>query len=74
MLDILTILTIRAALAVDAVDTWVHAVWRRDERGLTTVESAVLAVGLVVAASILVAVILAVVKSHANDLKTRSLP
>lgn len=42
---------------------------RRDERGLTTVEMAVMAVGLVVAAGILVGVIVAVVRSQTNELK-----
>lgn len=47
------------------VDAWRH----RNERGLTTVEMAVMAVGLVVAAGILVGVIVAVVRSQTNELK-----
>lgn len=47
------------------VDAWRH----RDERGLTTVEMAVLAVGLVIAAGALVTVIIAVIRSQTAELR-----
>lgn len=66
-----------ARLVVFAQDRWdrLVALWRaRDERGLSTVEMAVLAVGLVLAASILVAAIIAVVRSLSGQLKTKAGP
>lgn len=68
---------ISARLTVFAQDQWDRfvALWRaRDERGLSTVEMAVLAVGLVLAASILVAAIIAVVRSLSGQLKTKAGP
>lgn len=58
------------AVAWYEMRTWAVDVWRqRNERGLTTVEMAVMAVGLVIAAGILVGVIVAVVRSQTNELK-----
>lgn len=60
-------------IAMAAKDRFV-LVWRErhDDRGLTTVEMAVIAVGLVIAAGIFVAAITAVTKSLSGKIKTNA--